>query len=106
LSAIASPRLVTDVEKTPVVIPFVHTGMQEMMPIGSKFPSIHKKVTVLVGDPIELDDIINQSSRECLLKEALYDAITVWVDEQMWVIKTEFGELVLTQRSEEMATVE
>jgi hypothetical protein len=24
----------------------------------------------------------------------------------MWVIKTEFGELVLTQRSEEMATVE
>ncbi len=40
------------------------------------------EVTVLVGDPIELDDIINQSSRECLLKEALYDAITVWVGEQ------------------------
>jgi hypothetical protein len=37
---------------------------------------------VLVGDPIELDDIINQSSRECLFKEALYDAITVWVGEQ------------------------
>jgi monolysocardiolipin acyltransferase len=64
------------------------------------------QVTVLVGDPIELDDIINQSSRECVLKEALYDAITVWVGEQMWVIKTELDELVLTQRSEEMATVE
>ncbi|CAK9225053.1 unnamed protein product [Sphagnum troendelagicum] len=99
-------RLVTDVEKTPVVIPFVHTGMQEMMPIGSKFPSIHKKVTVLVGDPIELDDIINQSSRQCLSKEAVYDAITVRVGERMRVMKAELDELVLTQRSEEKATLE
>lgn len=99
-------RLVTDVEKTPVVIPFVHTGMQEMMPIGSKFPSIHKKVTVLVGDPIELDDIINQSSRQCLSKEAVYDAIAVRVGERMRVMKAELDELVLTQRSEEKATLE
>jgi hypothetical protein len=40
------------------------------------------------------------------VQEALYDAITVWVGEQMWVIKTELDELVLTQRSEEIATVE
>lgn len=36
----------TDVEKTPLVIPFVHTGMQDVMPIGSKFPSVDKKVGI------------------------------------------------------------
>jgi hypothetical protein len=64
------------------------------------------QVTVLVGDPIELDDIINQSSRQCLSKEAIYDAITVRVGERMRVMKAELDELVLTQRSEEKATLE
>jgi hypothetical protein len=64
------------------------------------------QVTVLVGDPIELDDIINQSSRQCLSKEAVYDAITVRVGERMRVMKAELDELVLTQRSEENATLE
>ncbi len=61
---------------------------------------------MLVGDPIELDDIINQSSRQCLSKEAVYDAITVRVGERMRVMKAELDELVLTQRSEEKATLE
>jgi hypothetical protein len=64
------------------------------------------QVTVLVGDPIELDDIINQSSRQCLSKEAVYDAITVRVGERMRVMKAQLDELVLTQRSEEKATLE
>jgi hypothetical protein len=64
------------------------------------------QVTVLVGDPIELDDIINQGSRQCLSKEAVYDAITVRVGERMRVMKAELDELVLTQRSEEKATLE
>ena len=37
-------RLIKDVERTPLVIPFVHTGMQDVMPIGSKFPYPGKKV--------------------------------------------------------------
>ncbi len=61
---------------------------------------------MLVGDPIELDDIINQGSRQCLSKEAVYDAITVRVGERMRVMKAELDELVLTQRSEEKATLE
>ncbi len=61
---------------------------------------------MLVGDPIELDDIINQSSRQCLSKEAVYDAITVRVGERMRVMKAELDELVLTQRAEEKAILE
>lgn len=40
-------RLVLDAGKAPLVLPFVHSGMQEVMPIGSKFPSIRKRVDFL-----------------------------------------------------------
>lgn len=37
-------RLVLDADNIPVVLPFVHTGMQEIMPIGAKFPRVGKTV--------------------------------------------------------------
>jgi len=33
-----------DADSIPVVIPFVHTGMQEIMPVGTKFPKVGKQV--------------------------------------------------------------
>lgn len=39
-------RLVLDAEKMPLVVPFVHSGMQEIMPIGSQFPHVRKKVQI------------------------------------------------------------
>lgn len=37
-------RLVLDADNIPVVLPFVHTGMQEIMPVGAKFPRVGKTV--------------------------------------------------------------
>lgn len=37
-------RLVLDADKIPLVVPFVHTGMQDVMPIGAKIPRIGKTV--------------------------------------------------------------
>lgn len=37
-------RLVMDADSIPVVIPFVHTGMHDVMPIGSSIPKIGKRV--------------------------------------------------------------
>lgn len=37
-------RLILDADTIPTVIPFVHTGMQEIMPIGAKIPKIGKTV--------------------------------------------------------------
>lgn len=34
-----------DADTVPTVIPFVHTGMQEIMPIGTNFPRIGKQVS-------------------------------------------------------------
>lgn len=40
-------RLVLDADKIPMVVPFVHTGMQDVMPIGAKIPRIGKTVMIL-----------------------------------------------------------
>lgn len=39
-------RLVIDADTVPIVLPFVHSGMQDIMPIGTKFPNIGKRVMV------------------------------------------------------------
>ncbi|GFZ07082.1 phospholipid/glycerol acyltransferase family protein [Actinidia rufa] len=41
-------RLVLDSDNIPLVVPFVHIGMQDIMPIGAKFPRIGKTVSILV----------------------------------------------------------
>ena len=33
-----------DADSLPVVIPFVHTGMQDIMPVGKRIPRAGKKV--------------------------------------------------------------
>jgi 1-acyl-sn-glycerol-3-phosphate acyltransferase len=37
-------RLVLDSEKLPIVVPFIHKGMNDVMPIGAKLFSTGKKV--------------------------------------------------------------
>ncbi|XP_024391263.1 uncharacterized protein [Physcomitrium patens] len=87
-------RLVTDVERTPLVVPFVHVGMQDLMPIGSKFPAVKKKVSVLIGDPIDLDDLVKESSMKFGSKGELYDAIAFRVGQRLKVMKEELDQLV------------
>lgn len=39
-------RLVLDADNVPIVVPFVHTGMQDIMPVGAKLPRIGKTVCI------------------------------------------------------------
>lgn len=47
-------RLVLDADNTPIVVPFVHTGMQEVMPVGAMFPRVGKTVSSLCSWLIKL----------------------------------------------------
>ncbi|KAK3200399.1 hypothetical protein Dsin_023814 [Dipteronia sinensis] len=66
-------RLVLDADNVPMVVPFVHSGMQEIMPVGASFPRIGKTVTVVIGDPIEFDDLVNEESKQqtCIQRKTL-----------------------------------
>lgn len=40
------------------MVPFVHTGMQDLMPIGSKFPTVSKKVSFFIRLPSTSSDLL------------------------------------------------
>lgn len=90
-------RLVVDADNIPVVVPFVHTGMQEIMPIGANVPRIGKIVTVLVGDPIEFDDLLNSEGSELASRGSLYDAVSSRIGQRLQELKAQVDKLALEQ---------
>ncbi|KAK1293530.1 N-acylphosphatidylethanolamine synthase [Acorus calamus] len=94
-------RLVIDADNVPLVIPFVHTGMQEVMPIGAHFPRIGKRVTVLIGDPIHFDDLIPGSEdAENDSRGLLYDAVSARIGHRLHELKTQVEKLDLSRSLE------
>lgn len=54
------------------ILPMRHFGAYEALPRGASFPKL-KKLTVVVGDPIDLNDFIDNSGLE---KKELYQALS------------------------------
>ncbi|MBI2569311.1 MAG: 1-acyl-sn-glycerol-3-phosphate acyltransferase [Candidatus Schekmanbacteria bacterium] len=47
-------KLLHDVQ--PIVIPAAHTGMEEILPVGARFPRIGKRARIAFGAPIDLSE--------------------------------------------------
>ncbi|CAH9087384.1 unnamed protein product [Cuscuta europaea] len=90
-------RLVLDADRVPIVVPFVHTGMQEIMPIGAKFPRIGKSVTILVGDPIVFDDLLAAEGNHNISRGKLYDAVSARIGDRLQKLKTQVDRLAAKQ---------
>ncbi|XP_021742568.1 uncharacterized protein LOC110708683 [Chenopodium quinoa] len=88
-------RLVLDADKTPIVVPFVHTGMQEIIPIGASFPRIGKTVTVLIGDPMEFDDLLNAEETDLASRGNSYDAVSTRIGQRLNELKLQVDKLAL-----------
>lgn len=58
--------------RQPTVLPFYHTGMGEVMPHRANHPSVGRRVHVLVGKPVELEDI------SCRCNRPGFDQKEVW----------------------------
>jgi monolysocardiolipin acyltransferase len=95
-------RLVMDADSLPVVIPFVHTGMQDIMPVGKRIPRAGKQVIVVVGDPINFDDLIidNSDDTQHLSRGILYDKATQRIGQRLQELKVEVDRLASEQQSE------
>lgn len=48
------------------VLPFVHSGMEGLLPSGSSIPRLGRSIRVLVGEPLDLADL-QTSAQACLL---------------------------------------
>ncbi|KAM3378072.1 tafazzin [Capsicum galapagoense] len=88
-------RLVLDADNVPIVVPFVHTGMQDIMPVGAKLPRIGKTVTVLVGDPIEFDDLLAAGEKENMPRGKLCDAVSTRIGDRLHMLKAQVDRLAV-----------
>ncbi|EPS68459.1 hypothetical protein M569_06310, partial [Genlisea aurea] len=86
----------------PLVVPFVHTGMQDVMPIGAKFPKIGKTITVLVGDPIDFEDIINKN----VSRGRMYDAVAARIGTHLQKLKLQVEELAAMEPPKHLLNVQ
>ncbi|XP_020250470.1 tafazzin-like [Asparagus officinalis] len=94
-------RLVMDADSIPIVIPFVHTGMQEIMPVGTKFPKVGKQVTVVVGDPIYLEDLlVSKDNTQDANRGTLYDAVSSRIGNRLQELKLQAERLALEHQFE------
>ncbi|XP_058076717.1 uncharacterized protein LOC131225243 [Magnolia sinica] len=94
-------RLVMDADNIPIVLPFVHTGMEDIMPIGTHFPKIGKMVTVLIGDPIHFDDLLlTNDDAQHISRETLYDVVSSRIGQRLHELKIQVERLALEQLSE------
>ena len=54
-------RLVADAEQTPIVLPFYHFGMDDILPNKLPYrPQINKKLTILFGKPIYFESLVKE----------------------------------------------
>mmetsp|Transcript_12636 Transcript_12636/g.18916 ORF Transcript_12636/g.18916 Transcript_12636/m.18916 type:complete len:322 (+) Transcript_12636:37-1002(+) len=70
-------KLLTAPAKCPVVVPFYHHGMHNILPVGARNLRRGKTVHVIVGDPIFLEEFIAEHRRRGTPEKELYTQIAL-----------------------------
>lgn len=69
-------KVIANSETLPVVVPFYHSGMDKVMPqdsnnqLLSTMPSVGKKITVQIGDPIDCAPLVRRYHEEAAKRAA------------------------------------
>lgn len=56
-------RLILDCDRPPLVLPFVHRGMEDVLPLYHTVPRTNKKISIEIGDPIDTTDMLDDCRR-------------------------------------------
>lgn len=61
------------------VVPFVHSGMDKVLPPGTSFPRVGQRVRIAIGKPINFEDLAYQAKvrNECMSVEA-QSVVKLW----------------------------
>lgn len=73
--------------KPPLVVPFVHAGMADVMPRGALVPRTGQTVRVAVGPPVDVGDLLAAARQEGWQDDALYAAIAARVGLALQALK-------------------
>lgn len=87
-------RMIYECPVIPIVIPVWHIGMEEVLP---NYPPYYlrtgKKITINIGEPIELKDLIKKLRAENASGEMARKAITDKIQNELYKLKESTEEL-------------
>ena len=69
------------------VVPFVHSGMDQVLPKGSACPRVGQKIKVLVGEPIAFADLQETAAAEQWPDHVLCAAIADRIGHSLHMLK-------------------
>lgn len=90
-------HLASSCDTPPLVLPFVHSGMEGILPRGANLPQVGQKVRVLFGEPIEFQDLLTQSQEEGWERSDLSEAISQRVADSLYNLKAQLEGLPVDQ---------
>lgn len=76
-------KLVSAAQKCPVVLPFYHVNMDQVLPRGVSFPRCGKTVHVLVGDPIDFSALLASHRSGEISDRELYHNIIAEIESSL-----------------------
>jgi len=86
-------RLVHDCKHVPVILPIYHLGMDDVLPNEEPYvPRVGKKLTITVGNPLDLKDFLEQLHAEGRDEIYIRQAVTSKIQEEMEILKKEAHE--------------
>ncbi|XP_033112292.1 tafazzin-like [Anneissia japonica] len=83
-------RAIAECNKFPIVLPFWHQGMDDILPNRAPYiPRIGNKVTIVFGEPIDLKEILQGMKKRNLCPVVVRKKLTDIIEEEMKILKTQ-----------------
>lgn len=83
-------RLIVEAETTPIVVPFWHIGMDDMLPNSRPYiPQLFKRLTFLVGEPLDLTSWVKQRREAKMSAVVMRRQLTDHLEQVMLDIKVQ-----------------
>lgn len=83
-------RLVSDSKVTPIVVPYWHMGMEDMLPTKKPYiPQLGKNITVVIGNPLDFEKDLQIMKEQQKTREELRRFVTDKIQEVFATLKSE-----------------
>ena len=83
-------RMIAEARIPPIVLPLYHVGMEDILPeIRPYIPRLFKRLTLLVGEPIDFTTLLNAQKTAQASAVVLRKQITDLLQETMSEMKTQ-----------------